>query len=206
VPLRLRFRRAAVVAVLGVVAAAIVLVFVFSEAANRVERGTGAPRAKPPAGNRNVSVPRGAAHDYDPPPLGDGTEHANEASRAVDGDPATAWSTETYSDHVLAGANGPKQGVGLYVDARPQVEATSMLIHTPHPGWKATLYAAPKGGVPDGIDGWTKVGGGDVDKSRKRFTIDTGGKPYRYYLIWITALPEDADKVEIGDISLTQKS
>jgi eukaryotic-like serine/threonine-protein kinase len=200
----MRARRTAVLAAIGIVAAALVLVLVLGEAANRVERGTGAPRAKPPAGNRSVSVFRGAAHDYDP--QGDDAEHASEARRAVDGDPATAWSTETYRDHILAGSSGPKDGVGLYVDAKPQVEATSMLIHTPVPGWKATIYAAPKGSVPKDVDGWTEVGGGTVKAKKQRFTLDTSGTPYRYYLVWITDLPPDADKVEIGDVSLTQKS
>ena len=206
VPFRLRAKRAVLVTVLGVVAAALVLVLVFNEAANRVEHGTGAPRAKPPAGSRTISVSRGSARDYDPAPLGDGVEHHDEAARAVDGDPGTAWSTETYRDHILAGAAGPKQGVGLYVDAKPEVSATSMLIQTPNSGWKATIFAAPKGSVPDTVDGWTEVGGGTVSKSKQRFTLDTKGRAYRYYLVWITSLPSDADKVEIGEVSLTQRS
>ena len=204
VPWRLRTGRTVVIAAIGVVAAALVLVLVLGEAGQRVERGTGAPRAKPPAGSRTISVARGSAHDYDP--LGDGAEHSDEAPRAVDGDPATAWSTETYSDHTLAGANGPKAGVGLYVDAKPQVEATSVLIQTPQPGWTAKIYAAPKGSVPKGLSGWTQVGGGTVAKHKQRFTLDTGGKAYRYYLVWITGLPPNADNVQIGDVSLTQKS
>ena len=49
------------------------------------------------------------------------------ASRSrVDRDPGTAWSTETYQDQQLAG----KPGVGLYIDAAPQVAASSMLIRT----------------------------------------------------------------------------
>jgi serine/threonine-protein kinase len=207
VPLRMRphTRRAVAVAALGVVAAAVVLVLVLGEAAQRVERGTGAPRDDdPPQGSRTISVARDSAADYDP--LGDDAEHADEASRAVDGDPATAWSTETYSDMQLAGASGPKAGVGLYVDARPKVEATSMLIRTPEPGWQATILAAPAGPVPDAIEDWTEVGGGTVGKRKQRFRLDTGGRAYRYYLIWITALAPGATKVEIGDVSLTQES
>ena len=174
-------------------------------AAERVQHGTGTPREPAPAGSRTISVPRNSAKDYDPD--GDNAEHPEYAARAVDGDPGTTWRTERYRDNVLAGAAGPKDGVGLYVDARPQVEATSMLIQTPQPGWKATIYGAPKGAVPETIDhGWTKIGGGTVEKGKQRFTLDTAGRSYRYYLIWITALPPDADAVEIGDVSLTQKA
>jgi serine/threonine-protein kinase len=207
VPLRMRVRgRWALAALgLGLVAVAAVLILGLDQAAERVQRGTGTPREAAPAGNRTISVPRGSAKDYDPE--GDGAEHPEYAARAVDGDPATTWRTETYRDDVLAGTAGPKDGVGLYVDARPQVEATSMLIQTPQPGWKATIYGAPKGAVPATIhDGWTEIGGGTVQKAKQRFTLDTAGKPYRYYLIWITALPPQGDKVEIGDVSLTQKA
>ncbi len=207
VPLRMRIRgRWAVAAlVLGLGAAAAAVLVLADQAAKRVTRGTGTPRVEAPAGNRTISVPRGSAKDYDPE--GDGVEHPEWAARAVDGDPASAWRTETYSDNVLAGTAGPKDGVGLYVDARPEVEATSVLIQTAQPGWEATIYGAPKGEVPETIDeGWTELAGGTVEKGKQRFTLDTAGTPYRYYLIWITALPPDSSVVEIGDVSLTQKA
>jgi serine/threonine-protein kinase len=207
VPLRMRIRGRWAIAglVLSAAVVAAVLVLVGNQAADRVQRGTGVGREPAPAGNRTISVPRGSAKDYDPD--GDGVEHPEWAARAVDGDPASAWRTENYMDNVLAGTAGPKDGVGLYVDARPEVEATSMLIQTPEPGWEATIYGAPKGEVPETIDeGWTEVGGGTVEKGKQRFTLDTAGTPYRYYLIWITALPPDASAVEIADVSLTQKA
>jgi serine/threonine-protein kinase len=203
--MRIRGRWALAALVLCAAAVAAALVVVGGEATQRVQRGTGITREEPPAGNRTISVARGSAKDYDPD--GDGVEHPEWAARAVDGDPATAWRTETYRDNVLAGTAGPKGGVGLYVDARPEVEATSILIQTSEPGWEATIYAAPRGAVPETIDeGWTEVGGGTVEKAKQRFTLETGGTPYRYYLIWITALPPDSGSVEIGDVSLTQKA
>src|SRR5205823_6430338 len=140
-------------AAFGVVACALVLVLVLGEAAHRVERGTGAPRAQAPKGSRTISVAAGSAHDFDPPP-GDGQEHHSEIPRAVDNDPATVWSTETYRDHTFTGTSGPKPGVGLYVDAHPSVDATSMLIQTPQPGWKAKIYAASGSQAPPTLDGW----------------------------------------------------
>src|SRR3954464_1822235 len=58
VPLRMRVgaKRAMVAPALRGGATAVVLVLVLGEAAQRVERGTGAPRAQPPAGSRTVSV------------------------------------------------------------------------------------------------------------------------------------------------------
>jgi serine/threonine-protein kinase len=204
VPLRMRpsMRMLGLVAGIAALAAVIVLAL---EGADRVEKGTGASgNAKPPAGTQVVSVKRTAAHDYDPPP-GDGKEHPtpSELLAAVDRDPGTAWSTETYRDRKLAG----KPGVGLYIDAAPQVAASSLLIRTPEPGWKATIYAADGADVPGSIDGWTEVAPGTtIRKAKQRVDLDTGGRAYRYYLVWITALPPAAERVQIAEITLYRRS
>jgi eukaryotic-like serine/threonine-protein kinase len=165
-----------------------------------VQKGTGTSRAKPPAGTKEVPVHRSSAHDFDPE--GDKSEHPEEASRAVDKDPGTFWSTETYSDNQLAGANGPKSGVGIYVDARPQLVATAMGVTTEQAGWNAEVYGAAGDSAPAELSGWTKVGGAQITKKQQKLTLDTQGKPYRYYLLWITSLPQGAQKVSIGDIAL----
>ena len=71
-----------------------------------------------------------------------------------------------------------------------------MEIDTPKPGWQAEIHVAPEGDAPNGAPGkageWQKVGGGTVKRKRQRFTLRTGGKPYRYYLVWITKLPPGA--------------
>src|SRR3712207_6854529 len=100
---------------------------------------------------------------------------------AVDKDPGTTWTTESYSGATLAG----KAGVGLYVDAAPGVAATSIEIDTPKPGWQAEIHVARDGAAPNGAPGegeWEEVGGGKVKRKRQRFTLRTAGKQYRYYL------------------------
>ena len=57
----------------------------------------------------------------------------------------------------------------------------------------------------EGAD-WKEVGGGKVKRKRQRFTLRTDGKPYRYYLVWITKLPPGAERVEISDVSLFRKA
>jgi len=88
------------------------------------------------------------------------------------------------------------------VDAKPEVEASAILIQTPSPGWQATIYGAPPGTAPETLDGWTEVGGGTVTRREQTFELDTAGQAYRYYLVWITALAPDAQNVEIGEVSL----
>ena len=152
-----------------------------------------APRSSPSA--------RASAHAYDP--LGDDEEHSDEASRAVDRDDGTAWTTESYE----AGIEGAgKEGVGLYVDAKPKVEAVEMQIETPKPGWKATIYAAPPGPVPKTVpEAGPRSAAARSTSKDKRFKLDTGGIAYRYYLVWITKLADEARSAEISEIRLLQK-
>ena len=93
---------------------------------------------------------------------------------------------------------------------RPGVAATSIEIDTPKPGWQVEIHVAPDGDAPNGAPGegddWQEVGGGKVKRKRQRFKLRTGGKAYRYYLVWITKLPAGAERVEITDVSLFRNS
>jgi tRNA A-37 threonylcarbamoyl transferase component Bud32 len=200
-PLRMR-RRIPVLAVVGlIVLAGVAVAVLFVQGLGRTQRGTGEGKVQPAPGTKVVSVKRNSAQDFDP--LGDDDEHADQARLAVDKDPGTAWTTESYGNASL----GNKPGVGLYVDAAPSVAATSVEIDSPKTGWLAELYVAPDGPAPRGMPDplWSRVGGGTVRRRKQRFTLRTGGKPYRYYLVWITELPPEENRVEISDVSLFAK-
>jgi serine/threonine-protein kinase len=202
-PLRLR-RKFPLFAIIGVLLlGGAVFAVLALQGVERTQRGTGGGTVKPPTGTKVVSVKRTSAQDFDP--LGDKDEHADQASLAVDKDPDTAWTTESYSGDTLAG----KAGVGIYIDAAPHVNATKLEIDTPKTGWQAEIYVAPDGDAPRGAPGqdrkWEKVAGGTVGK-HQRFNLRTGGKQYRYYLIWITKLPPNQERVEISDVSLFRKT
>jgi serine/threonine-protein kinase len=201
-------RRFPLFAVLGalLVAAAVMGVLVY-QGARHTERGTGTGTVTAPPGTRVVSVKRTSAKDFDP--LGDNNEHGDEARLAVDKDPGTSWTTESYSGGTLASKRGDHKGVGLYVDAAPGVAATSIEIDTPKTGWQAEIHVAPDGGAPSSAPGqgeWQEVGGGTVRHPHQRFALRTGGKRYRYYLVWITKLPQGAQRVEITDVSLFRRA
>jgi hypothetical protein len=190
----------AVIALFGVGVAIVGLLA--KEGPKHIQRGTGTGRvSKTPVGTNVVSVNRASAHAYDP--LGDDHEHSDQAAFVVDRDPGTIWTTESYSDGI-EGAGKP--GVGIYVDAKPKVDAVEMQISTPSPGWHATIYAAPAGPVPATVPGgWKKVAGGTVSKKDMPFDLDTRGTAYRYYLVWITKLAPGQERAEISEIRLLQK-
>src|ERR671916_1670010 len=93
-PLRLRLRLPVLLLLLmiGVAGAAIYLVVNTDIIGDRTQRGTGTGTTKPAPGEQIVSVKRTSANDFDP--LGDDKEeHPEEAFRAVDQAPGTAWTT-----------------------------------------------------------------------------------------------------------------
>jgi serine/threonine-protein kinase len=202
-PLRLRLRVPVLLLILMIAVAGAVLYVLFDQAAERAQKGTGTGVTKAAPGERIVSVKRTSASDYDP--LGDDkAEHSDQARLAVDQDTGTAWTTESYTNKLLTKPTGDSPGVGLYVDAEPSVNGRRLEIQTPEPGWKMELYATrsePPESWPD--ESWTRVGGGTVDKRKQSFKLETGDRRYRYYLVWITALPPDEDQVAITQLTLS---
>jgi tRNA A-37 threonylcarbamoyl transferase component Bud32 len=190
-PLRLRRPRRWLLSVLAVaVLAAAVIGFL----ATRTERGPGDAASVGGGSLRAVSLTGDAAHDYDP--QGDEDESSEATQFAIDTNPTTMWDTESY-DAGFEGAN--KAGVGLYVDAGSEVAAKQIDVTTSTPGFTAAVYAANE--VPDDIDGWTKVSADLTVGQEQEIPLDTGGQSFRYYLLWISALPEDG-KATVKELSV----
>jgi tRNA A-37 threonylcarbamoyl transferase component Bud32 len=201
-PLRLRLRVPLLLLILMIAVAGGLLYILADQARDRTQRGTGTGVSKAPPGEQIVSVKRTSANDYDP--LGDDNEHSDEAFRAVDQDPGTSWTTEHYTGNKLTKPTGEAPGVGLYVDAEPSVNGKSLEIQTPNPGWTMEIYGTrspPPSSWPSDL--WTKLGGGTVEKKQQTFKLDTGDRRYRYYLVWITALPPEHDQVAITQLTLS---
>ena len=196
IPLRVRSRPAwvALAALLVVVAlvAGIVLL------GDRTHRGTGTEKT---AGNGAALAPVGlssdAAHDYDP--LGDDAEHANQTAFAIDGNPATVWTTESYTTGDLQ-----KDGVGLALDTSPGAVFRELRVKTPTPGFAAEIYVASGDTLPATVPDadWKLVATVSSVASRQTIDLDTAGQRAHWVLLWITALPPGGDKVEVSELSL----
>ena len=200
VPLRLR-HPAWIIAVLLIAAG--IAVAVLALGADQTTRGTGtqgAPREAP--GLVAVSLGGSAAQAYDPLSA-DKTENSQEAGFAIDRDKNSFWSTERYDGGVLNKPGTDQPGVGLIIDAKPKVAGKRLRILTPTPGWRAEIYAAqssvsPNWPSPD----WVRVAAPfDVTKTRAAVDLDTAGKAFRYYLVWITKVPPEG-RVSISEIYL----
>jgi serine/threonine-protein kinase len=176
--------------------------------ANHTHRGL-APDAEPRAGLTAVPLAQTAAHDYNP--FGTGPENREKVQNVVDGDPNTTWSTEQYYDGTLKKPGGT--GVGLYVDAAPNVVGKQIEIQTPTPGFSAQIYLAnhidlslPYGNsTPLAGRGWQGPAGEDSNvRDGARIKITPSGGRYRYYLVWITTLPPGMQSASLSEVTLVR--
>jgi len=168
--------------------------------ATRTEPGPGPPAVPQQKDLEQVRfTSRDAAEDYDP--QGDQEEHGDQTQNVIDGLPNTLWSTEQYETTIEA-AGGGKVGVGIYVHTPSAVAARRLVLTTPILGWTTRIYAANEGAPPE-IEGWTPVSDQTkITEDDQRIPLDTGGREFEYYLIWIVDPLPEGGKVEIAELSL----
>jgi eukaryotic-like serine/threonine-protein kinase len=134
-------------------------------------------------------IPLTALSGYDPE--GSGVEHDGDAPLATDGNPSTAWNTEHYSSQEFGGL---KSGVGLLVDAGQATELKRLTVVTDTPGFTAVVKAGDSSSGPFA----------DVSASRTvsgQTTFALHGQAARYYVLWLTLLPPDADHADVNEVS-----
>jgi eukaryotic-like serine/threonine-protein kinase len=142
----------------------------------------------------STSAPQivGAA-DFDPEG-GDG-EHPEQAGLAIDGNGATGWNTETYSNADLGG----KSGVGLRVDLADSSEVSTVEVDTNGSGWNAQIYVADS--PAETLAGWgAPAASGEDLGPNATFELDPTASG-RTVLIWLTRLPASG-KLEITEVRI----
>jgi eukaryotic-like serine/threonine-protein kinase len=105
-------------------------------------------------------------------PAGDG-EHPERVGDATDKDPESSWTTEDYTSF-------DKDGVGLVLDAGEPVALSRITITSDEPGFPAKIRASSSQ-----ADGFVDVSSEQEVGERTTFSVNTKGKEYRYYLIWL---------------------
>jgi len=98
----------------------------------------------PPSSGAAGTIPIVSVRDVDPTSDGgDGSEHPEQTGLAIDGNAATAWTTDHYAS---ADFGNLKPGVGLWLDFGGAASVRSVTITTPTPGWSVELIG---GSHPD---------------------------------------------------------
>ena len=124
---------------------------------------------------------------YDPE--GDGSEHAEEAHFATDHNAGTSWDTEHYN-------NFAKGGVGLVLQAPRAVALSKMTVNSIGSDFDAEIKAGNASGGP-----YTDVSGDFQPVGRRKtFSVDTHGRKYRYYLVWLK-LPFAGGRAQISEVT-----
>jgi len=145
----------------------------------------GVPLVPEAAAGGPVRVQGVGAYD----PSGDGAEHDEEVSLATDKNPGTGWVTETYD-------NFTKDGVGLVLRTPKPVALSKLTVHSIGSQFEAQIKAgrSPTGEFTDVSGNFQHVG------SSKTFTVDTKGRHYQYYVIWLK-LPFEGGRAEISEVT-----
>lgn len=151
------------------------------------------PGASPGAGTRlNLSAPGIRVTAFDPPP-GDGRENDAAVGNVLDGDPGTAWTTESYDSAPLGGV---KSGVGLLVDLGQPTPVAQVELGV-GPGLDLELHAGDTAAAA--ISQLPTVA---TVSNAPAVTRLAPAQPVtaRYFVIWLTRLPPDRGRFR-GTIS-----
>jgi hypothetical protein len=171
------FRWLAIVVVilgLGALAATVGVQFA-RELARRSEQVR--PTTTPSAARLAVA----AVADFDP--LGDRTEHPEQAARAIDRDPRTSWKTFGYRTAALGG----KRGVGLVFDLGTARSLRAVRVESTLPGWTAQIRIADAAGAgPEAF----RLLKDFVASTDERLSLPPGARG-RFVLLWITKVTDD---------------
>ncbi len=135
---------------------------------------------------RAVPLTGVTAQDFDPqgdPPF---DEHPELVPLAIDGDKATAWRTNRYTQNL--GPTGLKTGLGLVLDlgSAKTVRAVRLTL----PGGPTSVQVFRTGEVPTTVDGLTPVaeGGTTGDKAALSLRLPDDVAD-QYVVVWLTSLP-----------------
>jgi hypothetical protein len=149
-------------------------------------------------GTRLVWSTPPTARSFDPE--GNGTEDPGGVGFAVDDDPSTVWSTDTYRGSPRFG--GLKDGVGLLVDlGRPKTVNTARLLLSAA-GADIELRAGPN--PPAAVNDLPVVATRDASPTSLTLQLAAPVRA-RYWLIWITSLPRvghDSYSLGIAEFAL----
>jgi serine/threonine-protein kinase len=129
-------------------------------------------------------------------PFGDNQEDSANAPNAVDGNPATSWSTEHYENFA------EKKGVGLAIGLGRDLDVSTVTVDASQPGWSAQIYLSTND--PSQLTTFTDWGNpvasvDDTATASHTFTFDS--TKARSVLLWLTKLPTGDDGTQYLQVS-----
>jgi hypothetical protein len=142
------------------------------------------------------TLPIVSVSDFDPE--GDGSESPGSVGNASDGNPSTAWSTETY-EAPRTDFGGNKSGVGLIFELDGPHEVAAVTVTADDSDWNADIYVADQSGSE--LPAWGPPRASRQGLGREaQFPIDPNASG-RFVLLWLTRLPTDG-KLGINEVAI----
>lgn len=145
------------------------------------EKSTRTPGRGGEAGERQITVE--SADDFDPD--GDGSEHPTTVGLTFDRDPATVWTTENYADPLPVMKSGG--GVGVLFDLGSSTPVARVQVITTTPGIDVELLAGDS--TPTSASDLDVIS--SQDDVETTFTLDGADTEARFWLLWVTQLPNN---------------
>ena len=133
-------------------------------------------------------------------PEGDGEENSEELGNLLDGDPATAWSSDRYKSRLFGNL---KPGLGLVLEFSEPTSVEEMEVLSEEGGWTAAVYGADEPAVD--LAGW----GSPIDQAADAGvseSFDLAGRTVGAVLIWFTDIGSRSTRVSISDVRVTGSS
>jgi eukaryotic-like serine/threonine-protein kinase len=172
----------------------------------RFVTGAAPPTASNPSPTATTSPTIGAAGDLTPravsefDPYGDHTDpHVSEAPRAADGNPTTAWRTQTFR---TADLGKRKPGVGLLVDFGDPRKVSAVHLRLIGAGTSVTLYSSNATAPPANEKAMTAATSQANAPSDVTLTVPPGTTA-RYWVVWLTSLPAGRGGFQGGVAEMT---
>ncbi len=141
-------------------------------------------------------VPITSATDFDP--LGNGSENPERADLAIDGDPESAWPTQTYFDPLEL----QKAGVGLLLDLGSSAEVSEVQLTLLGQTSDVEIRVAPEDATapPRTPEGFIQLV--RAERAGNALTMSADPRTTRYVLVWFTRLPptDDGWRGGVGDV------
>ncbi len=142
-------------------------------------------------------IPKPTPLSFDPPP-GSEAEHEDELQFLVDGDTATAWSTESYSRPDFGGL---KPGVGVILQLSGSHRLGELKVTSTSERWSAEVLVAAS---PQSTRAaWGAPVASKRSIGRGTTTFDLGDRAGGAVLLWITDLGQGNSSVSIGELALS---
>jgi len=131
--------------------------------------------------------------DFDPFGTPDQRENPDQVAFAHDGDPSTAWHSETYFTRNFGNA---KPGVGLVVTLADTANVSAVEIDA-NAGYDVEIYVSDA--PHDSLDGWGKPRAKQTEAPANAKVELSPSATGKYVLVWFTHLPESM-RLDVSEI------